>query len=699
MLGDNFEVLTGTAQDFTSAINYRNFCWSFLSFFVAPWFFFFLWHYPFYLAVEEQTTEESSLGGLSSMQKSRILVRQHKGNRPPVIVGYKPRESEQMTPRHSPTNNDNDEENDEQHLEQEAQEQEEEEEEEGETTNLLNNINNQQQTKKKEVVSTVTEKETLIPMYKTWFSSFGAIAYFCFCVLQFAGANFLAASGVGFLVSVKKQFDSNLEAAGTSTTLNSNSYWVMIALPLAATCIWGILMLVTLTWILIIFRRKWKESGRKFGVIFMIILLVASLVFLLLWVLVWDRHEFFPPSGDYSRSICVKNSCSGIIRVMSTGGSSGINCNNGCPFGTVCNTNDNLCYFSISRLTVKGLILGPGGRQCIPFDYSPMDAQTLDPGTGQMTKMNIQWSGAIYASGGCEAGGANCKTGMCDNCPAYVGPTGPVTQAEMTLSANQTGPDFYDVTIINGMNFPMKITPQFNPSYGKFQDNLNGATPMYYCQNPGDTNVNLNAEKSDWQFMQRLAALGNTNYFPLVDVSPPNSGSQCPCSNTGETCGTAMVLVQDGNTFKPTQQVQQQVCGKLIGYWTDNELCTWTAGSFGNCNTQASDGLGTLTQLYGCEAPYGQSCLQTTATPSCCGCSVWNAELGLTAANGFKCYAFNNAWVNTVKPRLQPFKAGCPTCYVYPYDDATSTFTCRGNGTANDNSYEIEWCPGGVELG
>jgi len=34
------------------------------------------------------------------------------------------------------------------------------------------------------------------------------------------------------------------------------------------------------------------------------------------------------------------------------------------------------------------------------------------------------------------------------------------------------------------------------------------------------------------------------------------------------------------------------------------------------------------------------------------------------------------------------FKSVCPTAYSYPYDDATSTFTCKG-----ENSYAIVFCP------
>lgn len=38
------------------------------------------------------------------------------------------------------------------------------------------------------------------------------------------------------------------------------------------------------------------------------------------------------------------------------------------------------------------------------------------------------------------------------------------------------------------------------------------------------------------------------------------------------------------------------------------------------------------------------------------------------------------------------FKAECPEAYSYAYDDASSTFTCAGNG--NGGGYDVVFCPG-----
>jgi len=38
------------------------------------------------------------------------------------------------------------------------------------------------------------------------------------------------------------------------------------------------------------------------------------------------------------------------------------------------------------------------------------------------------------------------------------------------------------------------------------------------------------------------------------------------------------------------------------------------------------------------------------------------------------------------------FKTACPTAYSFPYDDPTSTFTCRGSASTN-TGYTITFCP------
>lgn len=78
------------------------------------------------------------------------------------------------------------------------------------------------------------------------------------------------------------------------------------------------------------------------------------------------------------------------------------------------------------------------------------------------TDSDVRWSGTIWASTGCDVIDG-CLTGVCYSpstdyiCPAYVGPGGPTTKAEFTLSDGYK--DYYDVSAIDGTNLPMMIEP------------------------------------------------------------------------------------------------------------------------------------------------------------------------------------------------------------------------------------------------
>ena len=68
-------------------------------------------------------------------------------------------------------------------------------------------------------------------------------------------------------------------------------------------------------------------------------------------------------------------------------------------------------------------ILNASQSVCVPFSISCLG----------VSNGNFTFSGAIYASTGCDEQGGYCETGT----------VGPATRAEMTLSC--VGTDFYDV--------------------------------------------------------------------------------------------------------------------------------------------------------------------------------------------------------------------------------------------------------------
>lgn len=58
------------------------------------------------------------------------------------------------------------------------------------------------------------------------------------------------------------------------------------------------------------------------------------------------------------------------------------------------------------------------------------------------------------------------------------------------------------------------------------------------------------------------------------------------------------------------------------------------------------------------------------------------------------CKNKNPTWADRAKSTLMWLKRACPTAYTYPYDDMTSTFTCKAmEDGINNANYEITFCP------
>jgi len=454
---------------------------------------------------------------------------------------------------------------------------------------------------------------------------------------------------------------------------------VPLIVPIINVCLWLLqaVMLAWAWWGMLCYHRAEKPDAFVHRCVAGIssFVVMSSVVFLILFFLPFHQPPF---SG---RQLCFKNSCNEDIRIGQIGGSTGISCSAGCPEGTVCNPvpAPGLCYFTLpfpATLDIKH-----GDQTCIDLFYPPVTANVFPRGGGVVHTL-VQWSGALYASTGCH--GDRCETAICNTCPPYEGPVGPVTQAEMTLLVNDQ--DYYDITIINGVNAALSVTPR-SPN-GVFMPNSNVAAD-YYCQTPGSP-ASKTAPAAQWSFDASTHPNG-ANTMRLVSGG---SGSPCPCSTPGEVCGTAMVLLPSG---LPTPNLYSNVCGHFRGYWSDDELCAWTdAITYGDCKSNVPNNSpwgGTVEQMFQCAGPYAGSCFQDDAGPGCCGCTTWGIQ---NAA--LQCRAQNAAWSSIALPRLQFLKNGCPSCYTWPYDDSTSLFACRSNTTTNGNSYTMEWCPGGASL-
>ncbi|EJD43345.1 Osmotin, thaumatin-like protein [Auricularia subglabra TFB-10046 SS5] len=108
------------------------------------------------------------------------------------------------------------------------------------------------------------------------------------------------------------------------------------------------------------------------------------------------------------------------------------------------------------------------------------------PGHKKSFKVPSNWvSGRIWGRTGCDfskkvPGPLQCKTGGCNGglkCTKSGGGTGvpPATLAEWTLSSN--GKDWYDVSLVDGFNIPMRLSPTGGCRTVGCKPNLNKSCP------------------------------------------------------------------------------------------------------------------------------------------------------------------------------------------------------------------------------
>lgn len=385
-----------------------------------------------------------------------------------------------------------------------------------------------------------------------------------------------------------------------------------------------------------------------------------------------------------NRQISFVNQCPfpvwfGMISGSAPSKLSGTYCNTiaDCNAGSVCVQTGTIkqCFWSVPAAANNNYQLAPnGGRNTVNIPV-------------YQNSQNIIWSGAVAGRTNCTSAGcetADCGSGV-GKCPEGKGFNQPATQAEFALL--KASSDFYDVEVINGMNIPVSMSPNISSIARRSlcKQGLGPCDNPYNCGNPGDTNPPTLVGRCTW------------------DMTPPvndykwvaKGGGACIADNN---CVAPTVC---GISFDPTRNPQLlKTCGKLLGYWTANQICGINSryGAPFNCSNPlpAPQQNLTMTNLYGC-API-DTCYSNGSSSTCCGCVNWD-QIGLDVPSGpitQQCVNSNPFWVANVQPGLVWIKKTCPTVYTYPYDDKSSTFTCQilNNGVNNIN-YTITFCPGG----
>jgi hypothetical protein len=389
------------------------------------------------------------------------------------------------------------------------------------------------------------------------------------------------------------------------------------------------------------------------------------------------------PTG--ARTITFVNNCSYPVWFGLSSGSAPNN-HPSFPGDTSCSSNAN-CYMGSTCIQTGTL------KQCFWSTPIPEDGQyqlSAGGGTNSVSiplypnAINVSWSGAV-------AGRTNCASGVCDTadcgagtegCPQGSGFQQPATQAEFALSLSTV--DSYDVEVINGVNVPIEMTPILSPSQRSAL--TKETTNPYSCGNPGGaTPMNSMLGACTWKFTPP------SNDYNWVK----NGGNACSLDSD---CRSPSVC---GMSFNPGKTpLLSKTCGNLLGYWTADQVCGIQPnyGAPFNCGQSlpAPQNNLALWNLYAC-AGMG-SCYSDGASADCCGCVNWDKS-GLTIPTGpytKQCVNTNPTWNKYVEPSLAWIKTACPTSYVYPYDDESSSFTCSVmENNVNNVNYTITYCPNG----
>lgn len=467
-----------------------------------------------------------------------------------------------------------------------------------------------------------------------------------------------------------------------------------------------------------------------------------------------------PPTNSY-RTITFKNSCShpvwfGTItgaaptKTVLTGGSIDCTGGSGNAGKQACVAAGGACYSRIGQPDaclsqqctadadcVSGASCYSSTGTCFWNNPTPLNQSfQLTPGANntiqipqyQSNGLGVVWSGAFGGRTGCTAG--TCTSALCtaggENaqgvCSLGVGFQQPATQAEPTFITYPTGTtpatptDAYDVTVINGANIPMSmyLTNGYQPSSS---DN------PYTCGLPGyNTNIPSGSVTSNTIGASSWDVSGNAPDVAYRYVVPSSSTpTRCTTDSdcvSSQYCGLAYSSVSIGSTTAPGSG--QLVCGTFAGWFTADQICgtnnNFTTAVDENgatvknfrCNYTLSSPSGTMSNLYQCNGNYANSCYSNVAASSCCGCVNWDTLPSNIQVPGAtyvtQCRNSNTSWTGSftsIQPEVYDtilfLKQSCPSCYVYPFDDASSSFTCtNGNTTANNTvDYTVEYCPGG----
>ncbi len=390
-----------------------------------------------------------------------------------------------------------------------------------------------------------------------------------------------------------------------------------------------------------------------------------------------------------------------------------------CPIGSTCLQGGEspvpssvyYCYYdapspSCGSNCSKHYLLAAGGSTTLSISDS----------SGASDPTGIIWSGNYFARTHCNESSGICQNASCNGkagglaCgPGTGGSPGVNTLAEVTFQRAHV--DFYDVSIINGLNFAAAFGPTTTPPL---------ASNAYICGTAGSAQAQSGGWSESTQnssglpaalwatapnaasFPSPVAVGSESSYYRWVEYSGSaiscNAESDCSApAHCGYWIGTAFNRQSGEDFINESDANYTKHCGSHIAwvtadsifglnqtgtnlvdlpfnfttYWTnpvpnspifsvgDLQLCINNAfSSYGNQPTP--------------ESSAGNPILA-------CGGVDW-AQVGITRV-AQPVVTIGTNWVTNVLPTITWLKSSCPTCYTYPFDDMSSTFTCQGSSS------------------
>lgn len=430
---------------------------------------------------------------------------------------------------------------------------------------------------------------------------------------------------------------------------------------------------------------------------------------------------------------------------------------NACPIGTSCSqggqnpssSSPYYCYWDTPKPVASGQSASADiDLLAAQYDLSPstgtavayISKYSLAPAASTSTTSYapIIWSGNFFARQGCNSSTGSCANGTCGigglACSPGTGASpGINTLAEVTFQSSPKYTDYYDVSIINGINYQAQFGPTTSVS-ALNTDTTNG----YICGTAGSTSAQSGStyglKAATWSMVPTTTSFPQYGTIPTtveakpyyrVVTNPASSPSSCSkdsdCSG-GNVCGWSTFASITAGTANYAKQ-----CGTHLTWVTANSLWGQNKVITGsNANTLGVFGFNTAIPSSGWTATGGsqsagdyQLCVNSIYSAyqpagdvnpllACGAASWWSSALtvitGGTLSGGWTTtsitgsnsatptqaatYSSSN-WQNWVLPTISWLKSACPTCYTFPYDDMSSTFQCSAKSSATNVNYGV----------